>query len=136
MYLSFIILFQQDANRSTIRALEPIAKSIEELNASNGTASSNNTSSGKYQFRLDKRALTVMHLKAVARVYGDAGDRVLELLRKNPAGAIPVILARLKQKAVEWGKACYVSGHWHHIGARQHLDKQWKEVLEKNYQKS
>ena len=77
-----------------------------------------------------------MHLKAVARVYGDAGDRVLELLRKNPAGAIPVILARLKQKAVEWGKACYVSGHWHHIGARQHLDKQWKEVLEKNYQKS
>ena len=121
---SFIILFQQDANRSTIRALEPIAKSIEELNASNGTASSNNTSSGKYQFRLDKRALTVMHLKAVARVYGDAGDRVLELLRKNPAGAIPVILARLKQKAVEWGKA------------RQHLDKQWKEVLEKNYQKS
>jgi len=113
-----------DANRSTIRALEPIAKSIEELNASNGTASSNNTSSGKYQFRLDKRALTVMHLKAVARVYGDAGDRVLELLRKNPAGAIPVILARLKQKAVEWGKA------------RQHLDKQWKEVLEKNYQKS
>jgi hypothetical protein len=45
-------------------------------------------------------------------------------LRKNPAGAIPVILARLKQKAVEWGKA------------RQQLDKQWKEVLEKNYQKS
>ena len=65
-----------------------------------------------------------MHLKAIARVYGDAGDRILELLRKNPAGAIPVILSRLKQKAVEWGKA------------RQQLDKQWKEVLEKNYQKS
>jgi paired amphipathic helix protein Sin3a len=76
------------------------------------------------QYRLDKRALSVMHLKAIARVYGDAGDRVLELLRKNPAGAISVILARLKQKAVEWGKA------------RQNLDKQWKEVLEKNYQKS
>jgi paired amphipathic helix protein Sin3a len=114
-----------DANRSTIRALEPIAKNIADLDAAKSSdASSASTEPGKYQYRLDKRALTVMHLKAIARVYGDAGDRVLELLRKNPAGAIPVILARLKQKAVEWGKA------------RQQLDKQWKEVLEKNYQKS
>ena len=116
-----------DANRSTIRALEPIAQNIEALAAASGSAAGGVGGAGgasKYQYRLDKRALTVMHLKAIARVYGDAGDRVLELLRKNPAGAIPVILARLKQKAVEWGKA------------RQNLDKQWKEVLEKNYQKS
>ena len=123
-----------DANRSAIKALEPIAlaiKSLEEQGkadrakqADGGVPPADDGSTKKYQYRLDKRALSVMHLKAIARVYGDAGDRVLELLRKNPAGAIPVILSRLKQKAVEWGQA------------RQHLDKQWKEVLEKNYQKS
>jgi histone deacetylase complex regulatory component SIN3 len=32
-------------------------------------------------------------------------DQVLELLRKNPAGAIPVVLRRLKQKDLEWRKA-------------------------------
>ncbi|EWM25657.1 paired amphipathic helix protein sin3 [Nannochloropsis gaditana] len=48
---------------------------------------------------------------------------VLELLRKNPAGAIPVILRRLKQKDLEWRKA------------RQDLNKGWKDVLEKNYHK-
>jgi hypothetical protein len=31
--------------------------------------------------------------------------QVLELLRKNPAGAIPVVLRRLKQKDLEWRKA-------------------------------
>lgn len=41
---------------------------------------------------------------------------MLELLRKNPAGAIPVILRRLKQKDLEWRKA------------RQDLNKTWKEV--------
>ena len=86
-----------DANRSTIRALEPIAQSILLLDtsspdtaASSSSSSSSSSYTGKYQYRLDKRALSVMHLKAIARVYGDAGDRVLELLRKNPAGAIPV----------------------------------------------
>jgi paired amphipathic helix protein Sin3a len=42
--------------------------------------------------------------------------QVLELLRKNPAGAIPVILRRLKQKDLEWRKA------------RQDLNKSWKDV--------
>ena len=46
------------------------------------------------------------------------------MLRRNPAGAIPVILKRLKQKDLEWRKA------------RQQLNTQWKEVLVKNYDKS
>jgi paired amphipathic helix protein Sin3a len=52
-----------DANRSTIRALEPIAKNIADLDAAKSSdASSASTEPGKYQYRLDKRALTVMHL--------------------------------------------------------------------------
>ena len=48
----------------------------------------------------------------------------LQLLRKNPAGAIPVILSRLKQKDDEWRKA------------RSELNKNWKDSMEKNYAKS
>jgi hypothetical protein len=116
----------------------------------------------EWQFRLDRRSLGVLHLKAIARVYGEYGGEVLEvrtpaaargglgasaarqltrradapgpclgewfrwacarasllptmpppttrapmqLLRKNPAGAIPVILTRLKQKDEEWRRA-------------------------------
>ena len=36
---------------------------------------------------------------------------MLELLRKNPVGAIPIILRRLKQKGLEWRKvrSCFLS---------------------------
>ena len=58
-----------------------------------------------WQFRLDRRSLGVIHLKAIARIYGEHGNEVLELLRKNPAGAIPILLKRLKQKDEEWKQA-------------------------------
>ncbi|RHY64123.1 hypothetical protein DYB34_006257, partial [Aphanomyces astaci] len=50
--------------------------------------------------------------------------QMLELLAKHPAGAIPVIFKRLQQKDDEWRRA------------RQDLNKQWKDVNEKNYHKS
>lgn len=48
----------------------------------------------------------------------------VELLRRNPSGAIPVILKRLKQKDLEWRKA------------RQQLNNQWKDILIKNASRS
>jgi paired amphipathic helix protein Sin3a len=53
-----------------------------------------------------------------------ADAEILELLRKNPAGTIPVVLKRLRQKDSEWRKA------------RHELNKTWQEVLDKNYEKS
>ena len=47
-----------------------------------------------------------------------------QLLRRNPAGAIPIILKRLKEKDAEWKKV------------KTQLNKNWKEVLERNYHKS
>ena len=64
------------------------------------------------------------HLKAIARIYGEHGAEILELLRKTPAGAIPVILKRLKQKDVLWRKE------------KRDLEVIWKEQTEKNAQKS
>lgn len=66
----------------------------------------------------------VIHLKSIARVYGDHGTEILELLRRNPAGSIPIILNRLKQKELEWCKV------------RQDMNKSWREIQEKNYYKS
>ena len=108
-----------DTNASAIRALEPIAEEIlalDQLEALSGQASS-------FKLQLEKRNLSTIHLNAITRIYGEHGQEILELLRKNPAGSIPLILKRLKQKDLEWRKT------------RQELGKQWKETIDKNYQR-
>lgn len=114
---------------STIRALEPLAEEIANYkqmedgdllnvanNVNNGTSSNNNgiipvvnTNNGsftpKFSFQLEKRYLSTIHLNAIARLYGDHGEEILELLRKNPIGTVPVILKRLRQKDLEWRRA-------------------------------
>ena len=56
--------------------------------------------------------------------YADHGKEILELLRKNPAVAIPLILRRLKDKDTEWRQV--VEG----------LNKSWRDTMQKNYYKS
>ena len=84
----------------------------------------NERAAPRFSFQLEKRQLGTVHLNAITRLYGDHATEILELLRKNPAGTITVVLKRLKQKDLEWRKA------------RQELNKQWKEVVDKNYDKS
>ncbi|TYZ59045.1 hypothetical protein PybrP1_007594 [[Pythium] brassicae (nom. inval.)] len=110
-----------DANASTIVALEPLAREIEALR---GRAAAAGGDDALWRYVVDKGTFRVTHLNAISRIYGEAGAQILELLRKYPAGAIPVILKRLKQKDEEWRRA------------RQDLNKQWKDVNEKNYHKS
>ncbi|KAJ0400511.1 hypothetical protein P43SY_006690 [Pythium insidiosum] len=107
-----------DANASAISILEPLAREIEILKEKEGGDDK------LWNYVVDKGTFRVTHLNAISRIYGEAGAQILELLRKYPAGAIPIILKRLKQKDEEWRKA------------RQDLNKQWKEVNEKNYHKS
>ena len=76
------------------------------------------------QYRLDQRSLSTVHLAAITRIYGDRGREILELLRKNPAGAIPVILKRMKQKDVEWR------------AARDDLNEAWEKTLAENAAKA
>jgi hypothetical protein len=40
----------------------------------------------RFSFQLEKRHLSTIHLNAIARIYGDHGEEILELLRRNPAG--------------------------------------------------
>ena len=68
-----------ESNMAAIRLLEPLAKEIAALREASTT--------GAVQYRLDRRSLAVTHLKAIARIYGDHGSEILELLRKTPASA-------------------------------------------------
>ena len=97
--------------------LEPLALEIIQLRKLDNTISSNNNhnnnsydpntgqTQNKLNYQLEKRNLSTVHLNAISRIYGDSGHEILELLRKNPAGTIPIILKRLKQKDLEWRKA-------------------------------
>ncbi|KAG6604594.1 Paired amphipathic helix protein Sin3 [Phytophthora cinnamomi] len=110
-----------EANASTISVLEPLAHEIEVLKK---TKDSTGDDGKMWNYVVDKGTFRVTHLNAITRIYGEAGTEILDLLRKYPAGAIPVILKRLKQKDEEWRRA------------REDLNRQWKEVNEKNYHKS
>lgn len=68
--------------------------------------------------------LTAINIRCVERIYGDHGLDVIDLLRKNAAVALPVILTRLKQKRDEWTKC------------KEDMNKVWAEVYAKNYHKS
>ncbi|KAL4379199.1 hypothetical protein GQ457_02G011470 [Hibiscus cannabinus] len=74
-------------------------------------------------FRAEEH-LTVLNLRCIERLYGDHGLDVLEILRKTPALALPVILTRLKQKQEEWTKC------------RSDFNKVWAEIYSKNHYKS
>lgn len=87
-----------------------------------GTNASN--ISPRFSLQLEKRHLSTIHLNSIARIYGEHGEEILELLRRNPAGTIPVVLKRLKQKDLEWRKA------------RAEANKAWRETVERNHARS
>ncbi|KAJ4826449.1 hypothetical protein Tsubulata_013641 [Turnera subulata] len=67
---------------------------------------------------------TALNLRCIERLYGDHGLDVMDILRKNPTLALPVILTRLKQKQEEWNKC------------RSDFNKVWAEIYAKNHYKS
>lgn len=101
-------------NRSTINVLEPLAEEISKLSPED-----------KKNFKLVKPPFSIIHLKAISRIYGDNGPEILELFKRTPYSCIPVILNRLRQKDEEWTHA-------------RHLMNQgvWRDIQTKNYFKS
>jgi len=141
-----------DSNAATLHRLEPIFEEIvhlgqKELRTPNLSSVGVATEEGKkkdklsgtalrpcppgagaagkiYQYNLDKNILGVIHRHAIARIYGDAGQEMLDLLFKNPTVAVPLVVKRLRQKDSEWRTA------------RDVLNRRWKELAESNYYKS
>ncbi|CAM9872947.1 unnamed protein product, partial [Choristocarpus tenellus] len=100
-------------NASAIRVLEPMLERIKE-----------HEREGRYQFKLDKKCLSTLKLSSITRVYGEHATAMLELLRKNAAAAVEVVLQRLTQKDKEWRTV------------RDRMNKGWRQVQISTYYKS
>uniref|UniRef100_A0A1D1YVS6 Paired amphipathic helix protein Sin3-like 3 n=2 Tax=Anthurium amnicola TaxID=1678845 RepID=A0A1D1YVS6_9ARAE len=96
----------------TTRRVEDLLKAMQD-----------NTVKAESQIRIEDH-LTALNLRCIERLYGDHGLDVMDILRKNPGLALPVILTRLKQKQEEWSKC------------RADFNKVWAEIYAKNYHKS
>jgi paired amphipathic helix protein Sin3a len=115
-----------DSNFSTLHRLEPIAEEILFLQQQFHTAKDQNGSSNDlvFQYSFDQSILSTIHKNCITRIYGDAGAEMLELLLKNPAVVIPIVVKRLRQKDKEFRDA------------KEVLNRRWKELAEANYFKS
>ncbi|KAI9263846.1 hypothetical protein EDC94DRAFT_517900, partial [Helicostylum pulchrum] len=106
-----------EANLNTIALLEPIAKKISIMSPEE-----------KSGFRLPPglgSPSRTIYQRIIKKIYGtEKGLEIIELLHKNPAQTVPILLKRLKQKDDEWKRA------------QREWNKIWREVEAKNYWKS
>ncbi|KAL2904207.1 Paired amphipathic helix protein Sin3-like 3 [Bienertia sinuspersici] len=84
---------------------------------------SSNAINPENPFRIEDH-FTPINLRCIERLYGDHGLDVMDVLKKSAIFALPVILARLKQKQEEWARC------------RADFNKVWAEIYSKNYHKS
>ncbi|KAL7580283.1 hypothetical protein ACA910_013015 [Epithemia clementina (nom. ined.)] len=122
-----------DSNAATLQRLLPVAEEIARLSKSELVADDHGAKTlsegagiaGKrFQYTFDREILGVIHRNTIARIYGDAGHEILDLMVKNPVVTIPLVVERLRQKDKEWKKA------------RNRLRVDWRKLAEANYYKS
>lgn len=77
------------------------------------------------EYRLDRSIFTPIRLKPIFNVYGDHGQRFVELLGEEPIRALPVIIGRLKSKLEAWL-----------ANSKIEKERVWKDTAEKNFCKS
>lgn len=103
-----------EQNLSAIRSIEPLLRSIQ--------AQPNATTQVLHQL-LDSQ-LDILHVRAIERLYAERGPDVVEAMYANPAGVLPVILQRFREKASELTQDKVES------------NKVWKKIFEQNYARS
>jgi paired amphipathic helix protein Sin3a len=122
-----------DSNDATLQRLEPIAEEIallaqEDVIPADLGIKPQVEGAGlggkRFQYTFDKKILGVIHRNVIARIYGDSGQEMLDLLIRNPTVTVPLVVQRLRQKSAEWRSV------------RDRMNRQWKELAENNYYKS
>lgn len=109
--------FHIEAIVRTIAMLEPLNNRIAQMRPED-------QASFKLKANLGGTSKSIHH-RIIKKIYGrDAGLEVIEAMHDTPSVAIPVVLARLKQKEDEWKRA------------QREWNKVWREVDARNYQKS
>ncbi|EFJ52117.1 hypothetical protein VOLCADRAFT_56211 [Volvox carteri f. nagariensis] len=102
-----------ERNVATMKRLKPIAQKIATM-----------APEERVVFKFDESILGPVHWRSIERLYADQGPVLIDLLRKNPVVAIPVVVARLEQKDEEWRRV------------RVEMTRVWKRIYEANYHKS
>lgn len=100
----------------TIALLEPLNARIDDM-------TNEERSLFKLKSDLGGSSKSIYH-RLIKKVYRDSGLEVLQALQDCPSVAVPVVLARLKQKDDEWRRA------------QREWSRTWREVDSKNFYKS
>ena len=90
-----------ERNAQAIKDVEPLAEECMRLGK---LEEDDGQPIGRLQYKLNPNSLNSIAVGAIARVYGDRGDEVLQHLAQNPLSVIPIVFRRLKQKDAEWRK--------------------------------
>lgn len=103
-----------ERNASVMRALEPVAEEATQLREQE---ENDEQPIGRLQYKLRSRALNSIHIGAIARIYGESGEEVLQHLLCNPLVVAPIVFNRLKEKNEEWRKV------------KTEMNKEWKKTI-------
>lgn len=90
-----------ERNVHALRHIEPFAEEVQELR---DQEEKDGQPIGRLQYQLNRYAMNTIHINAIARIYGERGDEVLQHLVRNPLVVLPIVYQRLKQKDAEWRK--------------------------------
>ena len=86
-----------EANLHTIKVLEGVTKKMQRMKDDD-----------RNKFKLDDTlggSSTVIHRRAIHRIYGDKAADIIDGLKKSPSVTVPVVSKRLKAKDEEWKHA-------------------------------
>lgn len=107
-----------EQNASVMRVLEPVADEATRLREQE---EKDGQPIGRLQYKLRNRALNSIHIGAIARIYGESGEEVLQHLLSNPLVVVPIVFKRLCEKNDEWRRV------------KKELNKEWKKTIAENF---
>lgn len=108
-----------ERNLMAMRQVEPMAEEVTRLR---DIEEKEGQPIGRMTYTLRSRSLNCSQIHAIARLYGDKGDEVVQHLMKNPVAVLPMVYRRLRQKDMEWRRL------------RSEMSKEWNAVNEANYE--
>jgi histone deacetylase complex regulatory component SIN3 len=110
-----------ERNAQAMRQIEPFAEEVQNLREQE---EKDGQPIGRLQYQLNRYTMNTIHINAIGRVYGTAGDEVLQHLARNPLIVLPIVYRRLKQKDAEWRNS------------KTETMERWNAITEANYEGS
>ena len=110
-----------ERNASVMRVLEPVAEEATRLREQE---ENDGQPIGRLQYKLRNRSLSSVHIGAIARIYGESGEEILQHLIRNPLVVVPIVFKRLKEKNEEWRRV------------KKEMNKEWKKTIGENFMRS